>query len=352
MLRKSLHVSIVICLLAAIIMPASVAAAQQPLPPSTPQTGQVQPVDPVKNGGPLPEVVQKAVQLQQSLSPSQQAAIRAVLDQYRPELVDIAAVDTASRDGVAAPNGFKAGVKQPTANLPETTQSEAKRFDGNQAARLTAVLDKIDAGMAGILNADQLSLYRAVVKPDFASSPMTAVPGLTAKPESASPNLLGKPQPAGPNLLSKSDSAPSAPAGYTSNCYYAAYYGAVATYYGYYAYIYSYYEYYYYGNTNGYYAYIYNYYTYYYLKYGLDYSAPLYFLWYYMGIYQSGYPYNSYYNNYYGSYYSYYGYYYAYYEYANTGNTYAYYAYLYSYYAYNYYAYYAYYYAYYCYANS
>lgn len=340
MLRKTLHVSIVICLLAALIMPASAAVAQQRFPPA-PQTGKMQADDPAKiDLGPLPEVIQKATQLQQSLSPSQQAAMRAVLDQYQPELMQISAVDVAGGAAGAAPTGA-------TGKPLDTNQPESRRMDGNRVARMQAVLNKIDAGMVSILNADQLNLYRAAMRPESGSTPAGNFPMMAA------PGLVSKPDSVGLEQLTKPDSASSAPAGgYTSYCFYGAEYDAITSYYAYWGYIYAYYNYTSYGTTNSYYAYIYAYYAFNYILTAINYSAPLYFSWYYAGWYLSGSPYNAYYYSYYARYYSYYAYQYAYADYQNTGHTYAYYAYLYNYYAW-YYGYYgAEYYTYYCYSNS
>jgi hypothetical protein len=332
MVRKTLYMSAVICLLLAVVMPANVAMAQKPVPPvaNKAQVGAQPQIDLTS----LPEVVQKAAQLQKSLSPSQQDAVRKVLDQYRPVMLMIASADMASNTAVAAPAGFQQALKEPAVKQPE-----AKRVDQNQAARMAALLSKIDAGMAAILNADQLALYRAVMKPDLAT-----------KPDLASTVANGL-KPAGPDPATKPDSATSPQGSYTSYCFYGAYYDAYTKYYAYYGYVYGYYDYYYNGTTNGYYAYLYGYYGYTEARTALDYSAPTYFGYYYTNLYTSGYPYNAYYYSYYAEYYEYYAYYYAYYDYYNTGTTYAYYAYYYDYYGYSYssnaryYTYYCYYYS-------
>jgi hypothetical protein len=235
----------------------------------------------------LPETVQKAAVLQESLTPEQHAAVREVLDRYQPEMQAIMEVFTA---------------------LPKSPAgAEPQPLDKDITARMTAMLYNIDAEMATFLNADQLALYRAVMQPPFDGE---ALPN-TSKPEGA----------------------PAVPQGsYTDNCFYGAYYTAYTSYYGYFAYIYGYYDYYY-GYPYGYEAYIYSYYGFVYGDTALDYSAPTYVQGYYFGMWTCDYPYYAWLYSYYAETYTYYGYIYAFYDYYYYGSTYGYYSYVYGVYA-------------------
>ena len=308
MMRKGLYTVLIVCLLA--MAPASVALAQRPEPPTLDLA-----VD-------MPETVQKAVALQESHTAEQHAAVRAVLDKH------LAALEAASEALVAgmgmAPDAAM-GKMSASADVATRVGPEAaaEPVDREAMARVQAVLQAIDADMAGVLDADQLALYRAVMNPEFAA------------PDAAAPD------------------APESPGYYTSNCYYGAYYNAWAECYAWLAYVYGYYDYYYYGYTYAYYTYYYAYYTYRYGVYAVSYSGPVYFTYYFFNQYTSGYPYNAYSNSYYTELYGYYAYYYGYYNhyYYGSGTSLSYYAYYYSYYAFyggdygHYYTYYCYYYA-------
>lgn len=311
MLRKSLYLLAAICMLATTMVPANVALAQKPEPP---ELGLEQPDGlPVIDVQNLPETVQQAAVLQESLTPEQHAAVRAILDKYLPEM-------QATTDALVA-------VGKPAAD------AEPEPVDRDIMARIRAMFKNIDAEMATVLDADQLALYRAVTQPPLPGDDAMPKPDNTAMP--------------------KRDDSPVGPQDYTSNCFYGARYNAYADAYAWLSYLYAYYDYYYYGYSYAYYTYYYAYQTYLYSKYALDYSGPTYFLYYYHGQYGSGYPYYAYYYSDYAENYGYYAYLYGYYNYYyyGSGSSYAYYAYAYAYYAY-YGADYAHYYTYYCYYYS
>jgi hypothetical protein len=249
---------------------------------------------PVPDESSLPEVIRTAKALDKSLSPEQRAAGRAVLDRYSAEMDAISKAILAGRD--------------------QSGNVEAKPVDKALVARMTAVLGKIESEFAGFLSAEQLAQYRAVMRPQPFSGAVDTLPKL-----------------AGPSRDLKPESTPQ---GYTSYCFYGAYYDSYADYYAYYGYLYAYYDYYYTGHTYAYYAYYYSYLGWSYAITALTYSAPLYFEMYYWGPYMSSWPYYAYYYSYYAKYYQYYGYYYSYYNYYYYGTTRGYYAYLYNYYGY------------------
>jgi hypothetical protein len=291
-----------------VLAPAQAALADKPEPPAGAQLDAAPAVD-LQN---LPDALKAADALQATLSADQLAAARAVLDSYMPELQAIMALINPEKP---------------------SPDAEPQRVDPGLAARMVAVLDGIDAGLASVLDADQMALYRAVAMPDLSSAPPA--------PDGTVPELAAP-------------SAVDAVEGYTSYCWYSPYYGAYAKYYSYYGYIYAYYQYYYYyTSTYSYLAYYYAYYSYWYSRYALDYSAPGYFGGYYTGMVsvEDGYTYFywAYYWSYYGYLYGYYAYYYAWYHYYyEYSGGYAYYSYYYNYYGYDY-GWSAYVYAYYCY---
>jgi hypothetical protein len=311
MMRKTLYVLLTMCLLA--VIPANAALAQRPEPPT---------LD-LEVAGDMPETLQQAAALQESLTAEQHAAVRAILDKHLPDLQ--AASDALVAATGAAPD---ASMGKMSADADIATRVGPEAFAGpvdpEIMARIQAVLQAIEADMAGVLDADQLALYQAVMNPEV------------ARPDAA----------AGPD-------APGSPGAYTTNCYNGAYYDAWAESYAWLSYYYAYYDYYYYGYSYAYYTYYYAYVTYVYGVYALDYSGPVYFTYKFFGQYTSGYPYNAYTNSYYIEYYGYAAYYYGFYNYYyyGSGSSLAWYAYYYAYYAY-YAGDYAHYYTYYCYYYS
>jgi hypothetical protein len=317
MMRKTLYLLLAVSVLA--MVPANVVLAQKPDPPDAFEEAigpplldpSVLPLDMQAE----PEAVQKAVELRESLSPKQLAAIVRMLDRYAPEMQAMA-------DALLA--GMNADVGGMVFGAPAAAEPE--RIDADLAA-MNALVADIDAEMAAILDADQLALHQA------------AMVGLDEPlPGAAASTGWGV--------------APAEAEGYTSNCWYSPVYGAYAKYYGYYGYLYAYYAYYYCGTSDCYYAYLYAYYGYWYARYALDYSGPSYFGAYYTGMVSVEnsytYIYWAYYYSLYSYYYNYYSYLYAVDCYSGCSNTYSYYSYLYNYYSYIY-GYNAYYYAYYCY---
>jgi hypothetical protein len=305
MVRRSLYLALLAVLLLAFLAPANVALAQKPEPPNPDLEGFDSP--PARDMQNVPDLVQKAVALQESLTPEQHAAGRAVLDSYQPEMQAI------------AESLFAAG--KPAAD------AEPQPVDADIVARSAAMVSNIEADMATVLDEDQMALFRAVTDPE--SSP----------PDSAADDFAPAASPAGTQS-------------YTSYCFYSPYYMTFAKYYAYYGYQYAYYNYYYYGGTYAYYAYLYGYYHYWDSRDSLDYGAPGYFGGYYTGMVSNYSSYSYYYWAYYyadyAEYDGYYAYYYAYLDYYYYGGSYAYYSYYYSYYGYIY-ADYGHYYAYYCY---
>jgi hypothetical protein len=319
MMRKTLYLLLAVSVLA--MVPANVVLAQKPDPPDAFEEAigpplldpSVLPLDMQAE----PEAVQKAVELRESLSPKQLAAIVRMLDRYAPEMQAMA-------DTLLA--GMNADVGGMVFGAPAAAEPE--RIDADLAA-MNALVADIDAEMAAILDADQLALHQA------------AMVG------------LDEPLPGGA-ASSGWGVAPAEAEGYTTNCYYSPIYGAYAKYYAYWGYIYAYYAYYYCGTSDCYYAYLYAYYGYWYSRYALDYSGPSYFGAYYTGMVSVE---NSYTYIYWAYYYSLYSYIYNYYSYVyavdcynGCSNTYSYYSYQYNYYSYIY-GYYAYFYAYNCYLN-
>ena len=312
MMRKGLYMVLIVCLLA--MAPASVALAQRPEPPT---------LD-LEVAGDMPETVQQAAALQESLTAEQHAAVRAILDKHLAELQ--AASDALMASMGVAPADASMGKMSASADIATRGEpaAAAEPVDREAMARVQAVLQAIDADMAGVLDADQLALYRAVMNPEFAA------PDAAAGPDAA-----------------------GSPGSYTSNCYYGAYYNAWAETAAWLSYLYGYYDYYYYGYWYAYATYYYAYQTYLYGVYAVSYSGPVYFTYNFFNQYTSGYPYNAYANSYYTEYYGYYAYYYGYYNYYyyGSGSTYGYYAYYYGYNAWyggdygHYYTYYCYYYA-------
>jgi hypothetical protein len=312
MVRKSVYTILVVSLLLVTAAPANVALAQKPEPPDALALPDGLPAVDMEN---LPDALQKAAALQESLTPEQHAAVREILDNYQPEMQAISG-------GLMATGKVEFG-------------AEPQRIDPDIAARMLALVESIEAEMAGVLGADQLALYQAVMQaPEFLGDD-------AAVPEVAVPTLgeLGL--------------APAEVEGYTSYCFYGPLYGAYAKYYAWWGYVYAYYNYYYYGTTYGYYATLYAYYGWAYMWDALLYAADTYFFLYYTGMYQVTnsypFPYWCYLYGYYAEYYLYYAYLYAYYDYYyGSGSSYAYYAYYYCLYGNNY-AYYTYLYCYYCY---
>jgi hypothetical protein len=280
-----LYLLAAVCLLSVALVPANVVLAQRPEPPEPP-VAELEGFDgpPAIDMENLPATVEKAAALQESLTPEQHASVRQVLDKYQPEMQAIMEAYMA--------------VPKPEAG------DEPQRVDEELSARMTGVLQDIDAEMAVVLDAEQLALYRAVMQPTLEG----------VAPESADEGAV--PQ-----------------GSYTSNCEYGAYYAAWTSYYGYYGYVYAYYNYYYNGTTYGYYAYVYGYYGFVYGDLALDYSAPTYVQGYYFGMWTSSYTYNAWYYAYYAEVYTYYSMYYAYYDYYDTGHSLAYYTYYFEYYA-------------------
>lgn len=299
MVRRSLSILLALCVLLGATF--SVAVAQKPSPPTPLGDITTAPAIDMAN---LPATITQATALKESLSADQKVAVRQILEKYVPELKAI--TELLSATPKAAPG------------------EQQQPVDKGIALRLEAMVKSIDGEMALVLDANQLSLFRAGVTPSMFTA--------QANPQAAAP--LG------------ADS-------YTDNCEYCAYYDAYAKYYQYYGYLYAYYNYYYGSGSYAYYAYYYSYYGYYYAKIALDYSGPTFFSFKYFGNYTTDYPYYAYYYSYYAYYNGYYGYLYSYYDYYYGGGTsYAYYAYLYGYYGTEYGAYYGYYYGYYCYANA
>jgi hypothetical protein len=318
MMRKTLYLLLAVSVLA--LAPANVALAQKPEPPEglEESIGPV-PLDP--NILPLDmqgasEAVESAVQLRESLSPKQIAAIDNMLAKFGPEMQAIS-------EALAAASGVDIGKM-----AVGEAAAEPERLDADLAARMQALVADMDAEMAAILDADQFALHQAaLVGPD------EPLPGAAAS--------------------SGGGVAPAEAEGYTSNCWYSPLYGVYAKYYAYIGYVYAYYAYAACGTTACYNAYYYAYYGYWFSRYQLDYSAPGYFGSYYTGMISvvDGYSYLywAYYWGYYSYLYNYYSYVYATNCYSGcSGSSYAYYSYIYNYYSY-YYAYYTYIYAYYCY---
>jgi hypothetical protein len=319
MVRKKLYLLTVVCMLSVALMPAGVALADKPEPPK---------FDLERPGGPpvadmasLPEAVQQAVALQEGLTAEQHAAVRAILDKHLPE-VEATTKALMAELGVTVDASVGKLPSAPDVATNGEPAPNAEPVDREIMARIEAMVNSIDAEMAAVLDADQLALYRAVVRPELAR-PDTVEAEAAAGPEGS----------------------------YTSNCYYGAYYDARAEAYAWLGYLYAYYDYYYNGYTYAYYAYYYAYQTYVYSRYALGYSAPVYFTYYFFNQYTSGYPYNAYYYSSYAETYGYYAYYYGYYNYYYNGTTYGYYAYVYNYNAYSA-ADYGHYYTYYCYYYS
>lgn len=293
MLRKSLFLFLAAALLlGGFMVPSRSAIAARPEPPTVEG---VQP-PPAIDFNNLPDTLQKAAQLQNSLTPEQHAAVRAILDKYSAEA---------------------SAIHELMAALGKPQRSEPTQMDAAIVARMNKLVADIEAEMAGVLGADQFALYQAVTRSELPS-------------------------------FDKAPASASVEGGYTSYCWYATYENTLHWYYIYYARLYAYYDYYYTGHTLAYYAYVYAYYAWQNSSTALDYSAPLYMQTYYLGMWWTNYPYYSYYYNYYTYYYMDYSEYYAYYNYYYYGTTYGYYAYVYAYYGF-YYGYYSYYDAYYCY---
>jgi hypothetical protein len=309
MTRKRLYLLVVVCILLVTMVPANV-VAQRPEPPDPLAQSDGLPAIDMQN---LPEALQKAATLQESLTPEQHAAVREILDRYQPEMQAI-------NDALMATGKAPAG-------------AELQPFDRDIVARMAALVDDVEAEMAAVLDADQLALYQAAMQPAALSG------------DEAISELPGAAMP-------KPDGSPAEAQGYTTNCFYGPQYDARVKFYAAWGYTYAYYNYYYYGTTYAYYAYYYAYYARGSSWNALLYSADTYFFLYYMSSYQieDSYPF-PYWAYYWGTRtrsYENYAYQYAYLDYQNTSHTYAYYAYYYLYYAY-YYAYYGYYYNYYCY---
>lgn len=310
MTRKRLYLLVVVCILLVTMVPGNVVLAQRPEPPDPLAQSDGLPAIDMQN---LPEAVQKASALQESLTAEQHAAVRAILDRYQPEMQAI-------NDAFMAAGKVSAG-------------GEFQRIDRDIAARMVALMNGVEAEMAAVLGADQLALFQAAMQP----SPFLgdeAIPGL---PDAA---------------MSEPDVSPAEAQGYTTYCFSGPYYDAMVKYYAFWGYIYALYNYYYYGTAYAYNAFYYAYYGWGAAWNALLYSADTYFFLYYWSSYQveDDYPF-PYWAYYWGTgtrYYDYYGYLYAYNDYLNTGSTYAQYAYLYLYYAY-YYSYYGYLNNYYCY---
>src|SRR4030065_2432924 len=205
MLRKSVFLFLAAAvLLGGFMVPTRSALAARPEPPTVEG---IQP--PAIDFNNLPDTVQKAAQLQNSLTPEQHTAGRAVLDKYLPEMKAI-------HEAMAA--------------MGKPQRGEPAQMDAAIVARINKLVADIEAEMAGVLGADQFALFQAVTKPVLPGVQMT----------------MASPQ--GVNGY------------YTDYCWYATYENTLAWYYSYYGYLYGYYDYYYYGGDLSYYAYIYAYY--------------------------------------------------------------------------------------------
>lgn len=285
----------------------------------------------------VPEEVAQTVALRQSLTAEQEASIQAILAEYSPQLTAIAEALPVPDTGVVQDSkvfipfivaGNQTSVQASTAAAPADTNSapelvvDEATLQALQAsvADLQTLQAEINAKVSAVLTSDQQAQYGPVAE--------------------AQAKELGNIA----NLINQA-AAPQA----DSDCFYCAYYGALAHYYTYYAYYYGYYDYYYYGTSYAYYDYLYNYYAYNYTVNGLRYAGGAYFDSYYGFGYDSndwGSSAASYYNN--SAYYAYYGGLYGYYNYAYYGSSYGYYGYLFGYVYGNSYAYNAYIYGYYC----
>lgn len=274
-----------------------------------------------------PSIVKQTVELRESLSAEQLAAMQGVLAKYEPKFGKVAQklpalsakMDPTKVDVKAAPS--EAALAEAQKNL-QAAQA--------MADELAALQKQIDAELSLVLTADQMALYRAGLQP--------------------AEQLLGALNAAAEKDAVKASARPEAPQLNSTYCYYACYYASLGRYYGYYGYVYAYYNYVTYGTTNGYYGYLYQYYGIAYAYDALCACGAGYFDLLATGKDFNGFLYASISKNYNAYLYQYYGYYYSAADYSNGGKSYAYYAYIYSYYGY-YYSYYGYIYAYYCYYN-
>jgi hypothetical protein len=261
--------------------------------------------------------VQAAAKLDSSLSASQRAAIKAIVDKNTATLQSFAP---------AAPSSFSQGAS--SLQTPSATQVQG----------LASVNAQMANAIAGVLTSQQQALFRSVIAPPAkglqpsTSSELQPAQSQTSASTSASTSAATE----GITTSASSTTIDAATSG--SYCYDAAYYESWGNYYGYYGYLYAYYSYYY-GSksTYAYYAYLYSYYAVYYyghpaladmggayfdfLEHGSDFA----------GLGSGGQT-----DLYDAQYYAYYAYIYAYYDYIYTNDSYAYTAYIDLYYAYIY----------------
>lgn len=295
MLKKCVFVFLAAALLLGGLMaPSGSALAARPEPPAVEG---IQP--PALDFANPPDIIQKGVNLQNSLTVDQHTAVRAILDKYLPQLQSI-------HEAMAAQGKPQHG--------------ELNKMDAAMVTSMKELAASIEADMASVLSADQLALFQAVTKPTFNRPEMDLI---------TDQGVQGY---------------------YTDYCLYGAYEDAGAWYYSYWGYLYGYYDYYYYGGDLSYNAWYYAYYGMLYADAALSYSGWVYFAAGYWGMWWTDFPYYAYYYSYYSYYYMYYAEYYAYwnYYYYGYGYDYAYYGWAYDYYGLDY-AYWAYYDTYYCY---
>jgi hypothetical protein len=283
MLKKCVFLFVVAALFfGGFMVPTGSAQAARPQPPAIEG---IQP--PELDFSNPPETIQKAVQLQDSLTPEQHAAGRTILDKYLPEV-------RAIHEAMAAQG--------------KPVHNQLTKTDPALVQRMNDLVNNIEAEMAGVLNSEQFAMWLAVTKP--------TLPGMEAKAASGM-GVEGY---------------------YTDYCLYGAYENAGTWANGYWGYYYGYLDYYYYGGELSYNAYYYAFYAMTYADYALQFSGWVYFASGYWNQWYTDYPSNAYYWSYYAEYYFYYAYYYAYWNwyYYSTGYDYAYYGYAYDYNAYYY----------------
>jgi hypothetical protein len=284
MTRKLVSLILALCLL---FVSTTAVGAQKPQPPQISAAPTVEP-----SLSELPETVQKAVMLQESLTTAQQTAVRQVLDSYRPEMNAIAQVFMAT---------------------PKGQVTDLQKLNPMVMKRMKEMVANIEADLNGVLSAEQMAWFHSVLYPEMQQAPQlpsAQIPEIKA-PEAAEQTY----------------------------CFYGAYYDAGGNSYGWMGYLYAYYSFYYYGSNYAFCAYQYAYYGYVYARYALDYSGPTGYSLEYYGIYNNEgdypYPYYAYVYAYSAYDYFYYAYVYSYYDYYYTGTDYAYYAYAYNSAAYN-----------------
>jgi hypothetical protein len=310
MLRYSRLTFISGLLLLALIVPTNVVQAQAS--PQAPANKLVAPSTTLA----VPDEVTQAVKLRASLTAEQISKMQAILDSYKADLQQITteftnleASPSAQDKKLFLPLVNESGNAQSQAKAPDLTSTPEKAEALRQiTSRLLALQDKINQEVEAQLAADQSKVY--------------------AKQATKLKSM-------GQAIASKSTAMSQSPteAGSLSDCYYGAYYSAIANYYSWLEYYYGYYDYIYYGNTYAYYDYLYAYYAYYYANYAQLYAGGAYWDAY------AGFGYD--YNNWSGTASSdlssaydweYYAYWYGWYSYYYYGSPYGYYSYYYSYY--------------------